>query len=210
MLMVLNGRYYLLLAFLFAFVIPEILILIEDLGVDIIIKGANVIYANVENMHIQLVLGYASYFVLGYYINKISLTTKQRIIIYVLGILGFGFTVIMDLMVALKTQMPCKNYYGNFMVNVLFEALAVFTWFKYGNYRFSRLNVIMQKLSKYSFGAYLFHALVIEQLNIYFGLNTLSFNPIVGVLLIIILVFVVSFTISTLLNKIPIVKKYMV
>lgn len=39
----------------------------------------------------------------------------------------------------------------------------------------------MQKLSKYSFGAYLVHALLIEQLDNRAGLNMLSFNPVLSV-----------------------------
>lgn len=116
----------------------------------------------------------------------------------------------MDLIVALKTQSGCQNYYGNFTVNVLFEAIAVFTWFKYKKYDQDWLNAFIRKLAKYSFGAYLVHALVIEQLNIRFGLNTLSFNAVFAVICIGVLVFTISFAISAVLNKIPVVKKYMV
>ena len=116
----------------------------------------------------------------------------------------------MNLIVALKTQTPCQNYYGSFTVNVLFEAVAVFTWFKHKKYNRAKLNAFVQKLSTYSFGAYLVHALIIEQLDIRIGLNTLSFNPVLSVLSIGIIVFVVSFVISAILNHIPIIKKYMV
>lgn len=203
-------KYYLLLAFVFAFVVPEVTTLINDFGNELIMKGGEVINVEVDRMRMHIVLGYASYFVLGYYINKTDWSKRQRTIIYVLGILGFTFTVVMDLIVALKTQSGCQNYYGNFTVNVLFEAIAVFTWFKYKKYKQYRLNSFIQKLSKYSFGAYLVHALVIEQLNIRFGLNTLSFNAAFAVICIGVLVLTISFVISGILNRIPVVKKYMV
>lgn len=92
----------------------------------------------------------------------------------------------------------------------MFESIAVFTWFKYKKYHFPKLHPIALKLSRYSFGAYLVHALTIEQLNDKFGLNTLSFNSALAVIGIGIIVFVCSFVISGILNHIPVVRKYMV
>ena len=95
-------------------------------------------------------------------------------------------------------------------MNVLFETLGVFTWFKYQDYKFEFLNEQISKLSKYSFGAYLVHVFVIEAVDVIFGINTLSFNPVGTVICIGIIVFVISFTISAVLNQIPVIKKYIV
>lgn len=70
----------------------------------------------------------------------------------------------MELIVAFKTQKYCGNYYGSFNVNILFESMAVFVGFKHIKYNMRWQSLVM-KLSKYSFGAYLIHALIIEQLN---------------------------------------------
>lgn len=201
--------YFLALAFVFAFAVPEIMMLIMDFGSETLIKASNVINDSIEKLDINMVLGFTSYFVLGYFIHKTDLTTVQRRIIYFLGIVGFAFTIIMDLIVAIKTQQCCDHYYGNFNVNILLEAIAVFTWFKYKGFKCEKLNAFIQKLSKYSFGAYLVHIFVIELLS-RVGLNSLSFNPILSVICIGVVVFVISFTISGVLNHIPIVKKYMV
>lgn len=206
-------KYYLLLSFLFAFVIPEILTLMNDFGNEIVIHGANVIQGNIDNMHMDFVLGYVSYFVLGYVLDKIDLNKYQRLLIYVLGIFGCVFTVVADLIVALKTQKGCSNYYGNFKINILFEAIAVFTWFRYRTYDKRGWNSFFQKLSKYSFGAYIIHVLIIGSLNAFLGWNTLSFyslNPALAVMILSLIVFLLSFAASAILNKIPIVKKYVV
>ena len=63
-----------------------------------------------------------------------------------LGIVGFVFTIVMDMIVALKTQTYCGNYYGNFNVNILFESIAVFTAFKYGK----EDTVVLCHLAAYS------------------------------------------------------------
>ena len=203
-------KYFLLLSFIFAFAIPEIITLTGDFGNIFLIKAVNTINENVVNMNLHIVLGYISYFILGYYLNNKKINKKQRIIIYILGLLGFAFTVGMDSLVALKTQKYCDNYYGAFTVNVLFESIAVFTWFKYSKFNNNTINKIIKRLSKCSFGAYLIHALVIEQLNIHFGLNTLLFNPIISVISIGIIAFIISFGLSSILNRIPVVKKYIV
>ena len=95
-------------------------------------------------------------------------------------------------------------------MNVFFEALAVFTWFKYRKYNNDKMNRFISVLSKYSFGAYLVHVLIIEQLNTLAGINTLSFNSIFSVICIGVFVTVVSFVISALLNNVPVARNYMV
>ena len=203
-------KYYLLLSFIFAFAIPEIVTLSEDFGGEFIKSCVNTIRRNAGHMNMHIVLGYTGYFVLGYYLHRISLSGKQRAVIYVLGVIGAAFTVGMDLIVALRTQKYCDHYYGYLNVNVLFEAVAVYTWFRYSCFNNDRINSFIQMLSKYSYGAYLMHVLIIERLNPRFGISTLSFHPAAAVIFISIMVFVLSFTASALLNHIPIVKKYMV
>ena len=72
------------------------------------------------------------------------------------------------------------------------------------------MNAIIIELSQCSFGAYCVHALIIEQLKNQLGLNTLSFNPALAVLSIGVIVFAISFSISVLLNRIPITSKNIV
>ena len=85
--------------------------------------------------------------------------------------------------------------------------IAVFLMFKYVCLS---ENKIITTLSKYSFGAYLVHALVIEKLNEWFGLNTLSFYPGLSVPIISFLVFIISYAISAVLHLIPVVRNYCV
>ena len=203
-------KYFLLLAFIFAYLIPQIVTLTNDFAGELVIKGVTLINSDISNMDIHIVMGFTSYFVLGYLLNKIDLSKKQRTIIYLLGIIGFTLTIVLDLIVALKTQQYCQNYYDYFTINVLFESVAIFTWFKYKKYRIPKLHPIIIRLSKYSFGAYLVHALIIEQLNTRLGLNTLSFNAVLSVICIGLIVFICSFIVSGILNHVPVLKKYIV
>ena len=203
-------KYYLLLSFIFAFLIPEIIMLTGDFGNTFIIKTMSALNDNAKNMGMQMVLGFAGYFVLGYFLNRINLTKKQRLVIYLLGLFGFLFTISISMIVSIRHQQHNENYFGNFNVNILLEAIAVFTWLKYRKFNNDKINRIIQKLSKYSFGAYLIHALVIERFNACNWFNIMSFNSIASTICKGILVFAISFVVSAILNNIPLIKKYIV
>ena len=62
--------YYLLLSFVFAFIIPSVMALAKDFGpqwMNSLVRVANDV---ITDMHMQLVLGYSAYFVLGYVLSK--------------------------------------------------------------------------------------------------------------------------------------------
>lgn len=203
-------KYYLLLSLIFAFGVPWLVNISNDFigGVFAsIINKFNEVITN--NMSIHLVLGFTFYFILGYYLNNIELTKKQRKIIFILGLIGFITTIGLNALVAWRTNEPCETYYSNFSINVLVEAIAIHTWFKYKEYKFNKFNTIISKLSKYSFGAYLVHALIIDAINI-IGLNTLIFSPIASIPIISLVTIVLSFTTSWIINKIPLINKWIV
>ncbi len=183
--------------------------LISDFAPELGNEVAAVVNSDVASMNMSFVMGYVFYFVLGYYICSINIDKKNRIIIYCFGLIGFLLTIFLNLIVALKTQSYCDHYYDNFTINVLLEGLAVFVFFKYHTFKNKHLYKVIINMSKYSFGAYLIHAFVLEMLP-KFGINTLMCNPIISVPLIGIIVFSISYTISYIINKIPVLNKFIV
>ena len=198
--------YYLALVFVFAFAIPQFEKLMTDFGRIWMARGAAAFSHDASNMNMHMVLGYAGYFVLGNYLNKISLKKWQRMVIYVLGFLGFYLTVKLTLIASLKAEKALENYYGHFTITVLLESLSVFTLFKYTKFR---ENKLITALSNYSFGAYLVHVFFIDLLN-QFGLNTRTFNPVLSVPCITLIAAVLSYIVSAILNHIPGLKKNIV
>lgn len=203
-------KYYLALAFIFAFFVPWTTTLVYDFADKLMITGMAALRLDIDYMYMNIVLGYAGYFILGYCLSRTDLNRRQRVVIYLLGLFGFALTIGLNLIASIRAQKPWENYYGYFNVNVLLESIAVFVWFRYQKFSGIKWNLFVQRLSKYSFGAYLVHLLIIEQLNVRFGLNTLSFHPALAVICLGILVFFISFLISAILNQIPVVKKFMV
>ncbi len=203
-------QYFLLLSLVFVFIVPECITLIQDFLSEQMIKFANAISKVLSNMNLYMIQGYTAYFILGYCFNRSDISKKHRIIIYLLGIAGAIFTIVMDSIVALKTHGACDHYYTNLNFNVLLETLAVFVLFKHGTYSHKKLNVFMKKLSDYSFGVYLVHPLILEQMNKILKINTLSFHPILSIFILSIVAFVISMMISAILHCVPGVNKTVV
>lgn len=206
-------KYFLKLSFIFAFLIPWLLKIVNDFvghNNGMIQKMVTTIDSNLMNMGMSMVLGYTFYFILGYYLDRIELKKNIRMMIYVAGILGFIFTVVADAGLSIKTQVANSNYYGNFEVNVLLEVIAVHTLFKYHTFQNEKINQFVVVLSKFGFGAYLIHTFIIESMASILHFDTLSMNAWISVPLISIIVFIVSMGISAVLNHIPVIKKYCV
>ena len=203
-------RYYLLLSFVFACVVPQITVMSGDFVGGWFAAGIGRINQVISgSMDLRPVLGYSFYFVLGYRINSVEFTKKQRRIIYLLGAVGFVSTVLLNAVVAWKTGVPCQTYYGNFRINVLLEAVSVHTWFRYREYRSIRLSRIVPLLAKYSFGAYLIHIFVLNLLSI-FGVNALMCSPVVSVPAVSLLTAVISFAVSCVIHRIPVIRQWIV
>ena len=204
------SRYFLLISFLFWSIIPELVRLANDF-----IGGSFAVLVNAVNdalskTDLKFVMSFAFYFVLGYVVSNISFSKKKRSIIYALGIVGFLFTIFVSMAISLKMQKPVGYYYGYPNANVVFESLAVFVFFKNGSFKKEKLNSFCRKLSKWSFGAYFVHALIIQKLADH-GISTISIlNPILAVPVIVLISFVISICISAIINKIPVLKKYIV
>ena len=203
--------YYLILSFLFAFLFPTVKkafnLAFEG---SIISSGIDVVYKPISDMHMDVVLGYGAYFVLGFACANHDFSPKQRKWIYELGILGFVFTVLITWFFSSIAERPISDFYGNFQVFVLFEALSVFVW---GKYHFGlcseKWNGFAKTLSKYSFGVYLVHPFMLGCCDA-LGIHSEMMNSWLAIPIVAILVAVLSFFASFVLNKIPFLNKWIV
>jgi len=202
-------RYFFILALIFTFFLPFISNITNDFLGAIPNSFDEVINKVIGNFNMRLVAGYSSYFILGHYLNKTNISKKTRIILYILGIIGFILTIVLNLFVSYKTTQTCTTYSAAFSINVLLSSIGIFTWFKYRKYDKKVLNKIILKLSKYSFGAYLAHIFIIKEMNKIIGLTVIT-NPFLYYFCLFSITAVSSFAISAFLNHIPVLKKYIV
>lgn len=200
--------YFLILSFIFWFAIPQAVEVVGIFGSEKQIAIINAFYGKISGMQLSLVMNFCFYFILGYMLSKVRI--QRRMIIYILGMIGFVFTIIMTKIVTIKLNTPSEIFYSNTSLNVLAEAVAVFEVYK--NIPFKSSTIFgkgIGTLSRWSFGAYCVHILIIEQLEKY-GVHTLSFSPIITMPILILVVFICSFAVSGIIHAIPVVRKYIV
>lgn len=202
-------RYFVFLSLAFTFILPYLVKLIS-LYSD---KFGSVARGLLNSVCFYFTLGYVSYFVYGYYFSRIVIKGKGKWGIYLLGIAGFIVTIFAPAIFPISDKGAAAAFHDNMTLNVMLESVALFVFAK-NNLSFpnasQKAKDIIRKLSQYSFGAYLVHAMVIMQLNHLFGLNSLSFDPLISVPLIGIIVFVISFAVSGILHHVPLLNKYVV
>ena len=202
-------KYFLMLAFIFCFIKTQFDLVTNNLlssNMQIIFENITTVF---KNFNVNLVFGYVSYFILGFYLNKTEISKKHRTIIYILGFAGLVLTILLNLFAAKNTGTPSEEFYNSFSLNVLLMSVAIFIWFKYNAKGTERLNKIIIPLSKYSFGAFLVHIFILHVLNtVVFSSKTI--HPVFSIPATLIITTVASYLISMILNKIPVVKKYIV
>ncbi len=199
--------YFLLLSFLFNYLFPETIEVIKLFSTGI----SGTLSTGLGKLDLNLPLGFSGYYVLGYVLNTCELSKRQLKGIYIAGIFGLFMTIALTAYASFRTQEHI-HFYGNHTVNTLSVAVSVFLlakqiWPK--NPSSPKRQTILMRLSKNSFGVYLVHIFIIDILKIY-GITTLSFNPIMSVPVISLFVFLISNLISSVLNKIPFLRRWLV
>ncbi len=201
------AEYFLAASLVFTFLVPVVLQVLSDFVSEDLAKACTDAY---NDMNLAVLGGYVAYFIAGFRLSQITLSKTKRRIIYVLGVLGIIATIFLTAAASVKEGVPVGDYYGYLGINVFAPSAAAFVWFKHNLSHVKADSFLMKQLTKCSFGIYLVHILVLEMLDKKLALNTLCFHPIASVLLISVVVFVLSFAISALFNRIPVIKKFVV
>lgn len=203
-------KYFLLLSLIFTIILSQVSLILTIFDCSEITGLVKYILGSID---FHFTLGLSSYFVMGYYLSKVEISKKCRFVIYILSLLAVAFTFTATSILSLHSNKPRTLFYLGFTLNVLLESLGVFVFAKYnfGSINFSqRTRNFIIKLSNYSFGAFLVHLIILEQLNEVCGINSMTFNPILSVPLLAVIVFCSSYAISYLCHKIPVLNKYIV
>lgn len=196
-------EYFIVLAIIFASFV-KLFVLIPALD--------EVVSKVLDKTKLCFVLGYSCYYVLGYYIHKYELESKVKKIIYILGTFGIIITIVGNAYLSLKTMEPVEVFYDYMMPNVLFASIMVFVFIKD---KFSKCDIssdnsktqFIVKVSQLTFGMYLVHDLFL-MLYRALGFTTTVFSPLIVVPLLSIVVFGLSYLVSLIISKIPVLRKY--
>lgn len=206
-------EYFLVVGFVFTFFIPRLLVGIKCLNYadkTFVVEAFDKVYSN---MNFHFTLGYAYYYVLGYYLHNFHEEKEGTLKKWAcIGLISYIAIVFMTNWYSTKIGEANTLFYENFAITVLLISVAIFL---FGKYRLSKIELEdsrkkqLKSFSKYTFGMYLVHAFVIDKLEL-LGLNTLTANPIIMICFLTLITAVVSLGISSVLNRIPWVKKHIV
>ena len=155
---------------------------------------------------------YSGFYILGYYLNKHPLDKKFRIPVYILGFLSIAFTALATVYFSFKLLSEQTVYFDYLLPTTLFSSCSIFIFVQNAckNRSFSeKKNRIIAALSKYSFGVYLCHLIVIKTFK-RLDIIKLDLPYLVIFLIVLISTAIISTIASAILNHIPVLKKYIV
>ncbi|MBS6453863.1 MAG: acyltransferase [Butyrivibrio sp.] len=152
--------------------------------------------------------GYVVWFLIGYLLANTDINKKFRILIYILGLIGFFVYFYLTVQNSFKTGKFDKTYAGYMNIPAIFMGTAVFVFFKYGKWNFidkhEKAVRFVRNLSSASFGVYLIHYYLKDFSIRHFGIDPRStLYRIVGTFII----YGLSVIIVRGIQKIPVIRK---
>ena len=151
---------------------------------------------------------YIGYFLLGAYLVLYPVPKKYLMPLGVLAAMSYFVTLWGTYY--LNMGMPVGEFddffYEHYRPNTLLITLFIFIGFQHMEKKI-KPNALITRISTATFGIYVIHPLIQIYLNKFFGLNETTFNPIVSVPLVWVLIFTISFAIILLMQKLPVVNR---
>lgn len=149
--------------------------------------------------------GYIGYFVLGYYLSKhVSLNKYILILCFFLGVL-------LTILLTYKASSAIHNfdgfYYNYLTFNVILCSISIFLFIKQVKIKSESVKNVLSLISKYSFGIYLSHVLILNLLK-RIGLSWDFIHPIISIPIIVLLCLSISTLIIYLGNKVKYLNFY--
>lgn len=152
---------------------------------------------------------YIMFLILGYLLSTVDLNKKQRIIIYLLGIVSALIRYLYTYYFSIKEGVLNKDLFGYCSAISVMLAVAMFVFVKNINWDkiIKKLHItpkVISTISSCSFGIYLIHMLIKNKLTSILGLNIYSiWYRTIGA----IFIYLICLIIVYIIKKIPILKK---
>lgn len=146
--------------------------------------------------------GYVGYLVLGYYLSIVEIKNikKWKTISLLFFILGSFITFYNTYWFSALNGKIESSLYDFFSFNVLLASIGIFMFFRLSIFFNYSSNVIFREVSRFSYGIYLVHVLVLWVLDS-FGINAYMINPILGIPITVLLCVSISTIIIKVINK---------
>lgn len=170
-----------------------------------------IVTAILGKTYFHIALGYAGYFVLGYYLYKYGVPSKLEKWIYTLTILLIVFSCVGTSLDSLHGG-ELNEFLSTYQTpNIIIESCGIYVFFIKHVAKIQFSNIAKKGLAlfgRWGLGIYLSHALMLELL-CKTGLTPTTFTPLFGVLVMTVCVLIMSIVLVAGLDRVPILKKYM-
>ena len=154
---------------------------------------------------------YTGYFVLGFYLSKKSFNFNKLLPIFLI-VSGIVITILATDYFSYKHGRFYDVFYRYTTPNVLMVSIGVFWIIQMLSSKLETLKPmscsLLIKLSEASFGIYLMHIMILNQVNIRLHLDANTFHPAIGILLTSVCVFIISAVLTHLIRQIPFIGKW--
>lgn len=154
-------------------------------------------------------LYFITYFILGHWLFSRPISSRMRIVIYVLAALSVVGSVVGTRWLSFRLGFCHGFFYDDLHPFVLIQGVAVFVFLKD---RFRNLSLEWScrvvNLSSYSFGIYLVHPLMMYLCTNLLGVSSSAFNVVWFVPIYIIWIFILSYLLVKLISMVPFMRKF--
>jgi surface polysaccharide O-acyltransferase-like enzyme len=186
---------------------------------------ANSIFGTIETLFdlsigidLSFFIGYAGYFVLGYYLYTYTFTKRQLNIAYLLGLFGFLLSTLFPyICIVLNFKERASLIESDFTIDIVLVEIALFLWFKNRTYNEESTSFgkkAISEISKESFGIYLVHVLLMEMLfegdlAVFpkFAETVSTWHPAWAIPVKALLILVLSYGVIKLIRQVPFLRK---
>lgn len=146
--------------------------------------------------------GYLFFVVAGFYISEYGIKKSVRVWIYILGFIGLCMHIIGTHILSREFNQVMSNFKGYLNLPSTLYAVSIFTFFKYAKIHKSLIKV-SSFFENQTFGIYLVHWCTLKILS----LKGILMNTLIDKIIWTIGVFLISWVVVCILQKIPILKK---
>jgi surface polysaccharide O-acyltransferase-like enzyme len=154
---------------------------------------------------------FSGYFVLGFYLSRKSFNFN-KLLPFLLIIGGIIITILATDYFSYKQGKFYDVFYRYTTPNVLMVSIGIFLLFQMLSSKLETLKPMSRslliKLSEVSFGIYLMHIIILNQVNVRLHLDGNTFHPAIGILLTSICVFAISAILTYMIRQIPFIGKW--
>lgn len=163
--------------------------------------------SNINRLGLDVTVGAAGYFILGYYLNEYPIEQKHRLWIHFSSIISIIICIALTIKKSFESHLFVGQYLDHPTIFMFLWSSEIFLTAKY--FYKNIFNFNLTRISQATLGIYAMHMLVVFELNKH-GFTADSFHPIISVPVISLGVFLISLIFSILLRKVPFVGKWIV